>query len=138
MAPKLKWNTPVTKLPPGTLELISLEIFRYCRNVLKMKPRGGVYPSLVIFPRKYPNLYGQYIFYSHQIEIYPRRCKTLRRFVDTVIHEYVHSCQPWIKSRYSAQSQEFGYRKNPYEVEARRIAKEERTKCIRHLNSIFG
>ena len=49
---QLKWDTEIKGLTKRELNKIGWEIFYYCRNVLKMKPRGNVYPYLHIYPRK--------------------------------------------------------------------------------------
>jgi len=103
-----------------------------------MKPRGNVYPYLHIYPRKRSECYGEYSSFPHAIEIYAAECDTLRRFVDTIIHEYTHSCQGWVGVRYSAYNREFGYRNNPFEIEARKVARETRTDCIRFLRERFN
>jgi len=138
MGIKLKWDTEIDGLTKDSLYEIANEVFYYCRNVLKLKPRGGVYPILWIRPRKKSRSYGEYCPFLHSVEIYAAECDTLRRFVDTVMHEYVHACQPWIGVRYTVQSEKVGYRKNPFEIEARTIALRERTECVKHLMEIFN
>ena len=133
MKEKLKWDTEIKSLTKRQLNQIGGEIFYYCRNILKMKPRGNVYPYLHIYPRKKSECYGEYSSFIHLVEIYAGECDTLRRFVDTVIHEYTHSCQGWVGVKYSAYNRKFGYRMNPFELEARRVARENRTKCIQFL-----
>jgi hypothetical protein len=58
--------------------------------------------------------------------------------ISTVIHEFAHSCQRFISMRYEAASEKHGYNNNPFEVEARKIAKENRTACLNHLQKVFG
>jgi len=138
MKTKIKWDADVSDFRKGELNALGEEIFKYCRNNLGLKPRGGVYPYLIIRPRKKTKNYGEYSSFLHLVEIFAGGCENLRRFVDTVIHEYVHACQPWIGVRYSVYSSSFGYKKNPFEVEANRIARENRTKCIQHLKEKFN
>ncbi len=135
---KIKWDSPIKKFTKAELYSLGDEIFYFCRNVLKLKPRRGVYPILWIRPKKKSNSYGEYCPFLHTVEIFTSECDSVRRFVDTVIHEYVHSCQPWIGVRYTVHSKKFGYQKNPFEVEARTTAKERRTKCISHLKKMFN
>lgn len=138
MKVKLKWDTEVSSLSKTVINEIAWEIFYYCRNVLEMRPRGNVYPCLHIYPRKKSDDYGEYSSLLHLVEIYANECDTLRKFVDTTIHEYTHSCQGWVGVRYSSYNKKFGYRKNPFEVEARKISRENRTSCIKHLQIIFN
>ena len=98
----------------GEVNEIVWEIFYYCRNVLRMKPRGNVYPYLRIYPRKRTECYGEYSSFLHLVELYPSECESLRRLVDTTIHEYTHSCQSWIGVHYSTYTQKFGYKNNPF------------------------
>lgn len=134
MKVNLKWDTDIRDLSKQDIHALVWETFRYCRKVLKMEPRGRVYPSLHIYPRKSSDAYGEYSPYLHLVEIYSSECDTLRRLIDTVIHEYTHSCQRWLTSRYFS----LGYNKNPFEVEARRVARENRTSCIKHLQKVFN
>lgn len=138
MKARIKWDTETSGFSRVEMHALGEEIFKFCRNTLGLKPRGGVYPLLMIRPRKKTRNYGEYSPYFHMIEIFSGECENLRRFVDTVIHEYVHSCQPWIGVRYSVYSSKFGYKKNPFEVEANRIARENRTKCIQFLRERFN
>lgn len=138
MKVKLKWDTQIKHLKKREINEVVWETFYYCRNVLGMRPRGNVYPYLQIYPKKKSEFYGEYSPFLHLVEIYAGNCDTLRRLVDTVIHEYTHSCQGWLGVKYPAYSQKFGYRNNPFEIEARRVAKESRTGCIKHLQSIFN
>lgn len=138
MKERIKWDTRIDKLSKVELYALGDEIFYYCRNILKLKPRGGVYPILWIRPKKKSKSYGEYCPFLHSVEIFAAECDTVRRFVDTMIHEYVHSCQPWIGVRYVVQSEKVGYRKNPFEIEARKIAKEKRTGCLNHLKEVFN
>ena len=138
MRDNLKWDTQIKGLTKREMYALGWEIFYYCRNVLKMKPRGNVYPILHIYPRKRTESYGEYSSSIHLVEIYAAECDTLRRFVDTVIHEYTHSCQGWVGVNYSAYNRKFGYYKNPFELEARKVARENRTSCIKHLQETFG
>ncbi len=138
MKVELKWDTQIKDLSKKEINEVVGEIFYYCRNILKMKPRGNVYPYLRIYPRKKTECYGEYSSFLHLVEIYPSGCETLRRLVDTAIHEYTHSCQSWIGVHYSSYNKKFGYRKNPFEIEARKVAKENRTACIKHLQEIFN
>ncbi len=135
---QLKWDTEISGLTKRELNGIGWEILYYCRNILGMKPRGNVYPYLHIYPRKRSECYGEYSSSPHAIEIYAAECDTLRRFVDTIIHEYTHSCQGWVGVKYSAYNRKFGYRNNPFEIEARKVAKETRTDCIRFLRERFN
>jgi hypothetical protein len=135
---KLKWNTKTQDLSKEDLYSLGFEIFYYCRNVLGMKPKGNAYPYLHIYPKKKAKCYGEYSSYIHLVEIYPSQCHNLRMFVDTVIHEYTHSCQSWFGKRYSSYTREFGYYNNPFEVEARKVARENRTACLKHLQKVFG
>ena len=138
MKTKIKWDTPIEKFKKWELYALGEAIFNFCRREVGLSPRGGAYPCLFVHPRKKSKCYGEYCPSLHMVEIYAGECENLRWFVDTVIHEYVHSCQPWIGVRYSALSSKVGYRKNPFEIEARKVAKETRTKCIQFLREKFN
>ena len=137
MKGRIKWDTPIEAFTKKETEELVMEIFYFCRKSLGMIPRNGSYPLIWIRPRKKSGSFGEYSPHMHMIEIFSAECESLRRFVDTVIHEYTHACQPWIGVRYTAYSKKFGYQKNPFEIEARRVAKENRTECLKHLSNVF-
>lgn len=65
---------------------------------------------------------------------------TLVDLTDSIIHEYTHHQQ--FEKKNSEQDfhkllSEVGYWKNPYEVEARKIASQNRDKCMKWIFSNF-
>lgn len=83
----------------------------------------------------YPNkrYLGQYHSNSKQIIIYINPEMSIESLVDTVIHEYVHHLQflkNSVEGDYSKKLVELGYWNNPYEMEARKIAQQNRDKCL--------
>ena len=58
----------------------------------------------------------------------------LLELTDTIIHEYIHHLQFQKKSTekdYNKKFTEIGYWNNPYEVNARKLAKQNRNDCLR-------
>jgi hypothetical protein len=81
---------------------------------------------------------GRFLFNVKQIVIYMYDDLTLDYLIDTVIHEYIHHLQFEKKVHeqdYDKKHKEVGYWDNPYEIEARHIAKQNRKEC---LDWVFG
>jgi len=135
---KIKWNTDIQGYTTLKQRKIVLEILKWCASELEITPRFGKSPEVKLVNKACSELYGQYLSGKHRILIYPDEQEHLRRLVDTVIHEFTHSCQRFITVRYEAASRRYGYRNNPFEVEARLVAKKNRTACLKHLQKIFG
>jgi|688.fasta_scaffold216507_2 hypothetical protein len=74
---------------------------------------------------------------SHECIIYDNSHQTILQVTNSVIHEYVHARQrnKQFSKQYEQFQQEVGYDKNPYEVEAREVAKKYEKEC---MNSILG
>lgn len=135
---KLKWNTDIKTLSTPKQRKIILEAMYWCIEELGMSPRLNSFPDLKLINKADSGLYGEYLSGAHKILIYPDENDNLRRLIDTAIHEFTHSCQRFISVRYYAASEKHGYNNNPFEVEARKIARENRTACLKHLQKVFG
>jgi hypothetical protein len=89
--------------------------------------------------RYYPHkkIAGLYISGSNECLIYINNHLTLREITNTVIHEYVHSRQrsKTFEKMYEKHQREIGYEKNPFEVEARDIAKKYEKECLIWVHS---
>lgn len=78
------------------------------------------------------------MFNGKQIVIYMYDDLDINYLIDTVIHEYSHYLQFEKKSQeqdYDKKHFELGYLNNPYEIEARQIAKQKKKEC---LNWVLG
>ena len=105
-------------------------------NIVYGKSRR-IIPSIKINYKKSGNLLGTYSFKSKVIEIFVRKHETLESIVDTIIHEYVHHLQLRNQNddmKYDSNSRRVGYYDNPFEVEARELARKYRKQCIADLN----
>lgn len=94
--------------------------------------------------RYYPNkaFYGRFISWGKQIVIYIYPDLELIILVDTIIHEYIHHLQFEKKTTsndYDKKLSEVGYWNNPYEMEARKIATQNRDECLKWIqkNHLF-
>ena len=77
---------------------------------------------------------GRYLFNGKQIVIYLFDNLPLNELTDTIIHEWIHYLQFEKKSSehdYDKKLMDIGYWENPYEVEARKLAKQYRKDCFR-------
>ena len=138
MTNNLKWNTDIQEFSITSQRKIVMEIIKWCNETLRIIPRFNTLPQVILRNGKKSNSYGIYDSGKHLIIIYPDEQENLRRIIDTVIHEFTHSCQKKILRGYTPASKKFGYKKNPFEVEAREVARENRTACLKHLQNVFG
>jgi hypothetical protein len=64
-------------------------------------------------------IYANYDYNKTTIVIYRGSIKNINLYVQTFIHEWTHSRQKGLKSKYHKMNNKYGYRYNPFEVEAR-------------------
>ena len=101
-----------------------------------------IMPEVSINYKKNKSANGVYISANNQLLIYVNNHDSLLNLTNTIIHEYVHSRQryelkqknkdPFLKL-YSKFNSERGYEKNPFEFEARNIAKKFERKCMEDI-----
>lgn len=65
---------------------------------------------------------AEYLHIDNIISLRIKGHRTIYNLANTIIHEYVHYLQPHKGTWYSRYEKKFGYSKNPYEIEAYRIA----------------
>jgi hypothetical protein len=102
-------------------------------NSIKSKPNI----TLKYYPHK--KLAGVFISSSNECQIYIHNHQTLREIINTVIHEYVHSLQQskTFDKMYEKHQREIGYEMNPFEVEAREVAKKYEKECLIWIYSLL-
>lgn len=81
----------------------------------------------IVLNRRGIGSYGYYDFDSGTITINVKENGTLRDFIDTIIHEFIHSTQK--SGKYYKLDGKYGYDNNPYEIEAVKKAKKWRKIC---------
>ena len=134
----------LSKLSHLTLSDLSVKKITYCQlvldwchenlgNSIKSKPSL----TLKYYPHK--KLAGVFISSSNECQIYIHNHQTLREITNTVIHEYVHSLQrsKTFDKMYEKHQREIGYEMNPFEVEARDIAKQYEKECLIWIYSLL-
>jgi len=128
--PQMKWRT----IEPQKLVKMVIEWSK--NNIVYGKSRR-ITPSIKINYSKNGKVLGRYSFHSKVIEIYVRKHESLESIVDTIIHEYIHHLQLRNQKddmKYDSNSRRIGYYDNPFEVEARELARKYRRQCIADLN----
>lgn len=121
------------EIPPK--ELVQ-EVVEWCIVNISLGKQRRIRPNIRINNTTKGSVLGEYFYHSKTIEIYYRKHTTIKVLVGTIIHEYVHHLQ--IRHhrddmKYDAMDRKVGYYNNPFEVEARMIAKKYREQCIRDL-----
>jgi hypothetical protein len=94
-------------------------------------------PNLKFYNYRSKKYGGWYLSRNHECGIFIKNHYTIIQVVNTVIHEYVHARQngPNFDSSYNQYTKELGYDDNPYEVEARTVAKKFESKCLKWVCS---
>lgn len=95
-----------------------LKLNRTLKNVCEyvIGKKGKV--SIRTYNTENNRLHGQYDYNTKTIKMW-RNGLTLNKYIEIFIHEWTHSLQTGLKRNYSKMDKKYGYRNNPYEVEAR-------------------
>jgi hypothetical protein len=89
--------------------------------------------NLIIKYKAHKRLMGEYRYYTKTIIIYFGSHNSIEALVDTVIHEFSHAQNITSKkhqAEYDKLTKDEGYYNNPHEILARKIANENKMKCI--------
>lgn len=74
------------------------------------------------------------MFHGKQIVLYVYDSLDVENLVEIILHEYSHYLQFQNKVQekdYDKKHNELGYENNPYEIEARQIAKQKKKECLK-------
>lgn len=121
----MKITTKISTLDTRTQNKIVHMTLRWCQAVLGINNRRKNDLSVYIGPQPEEEIkqvgayYGCYDCITNQICIYPENHNAVRELIKTVIHEYTHYTQP-VRSRYYKYDEQYGYSRNPFEVQARK------------------
>ena len=106
-------------------------VIRWCRANLDNNKKRVI--NLEVKYSSHKTLMGEYRYFTKCIVIYWGSHKTLESICDTCIHEFNHSqhitCQKH-QVLYDKLTRDKGYRDNPHEILARKVAEENRLKCL--------
>ena len=119
-APTMNQKQDITKLSKRTLKKYNKLLYVLCRAHL-----GKTRQHLQLWTCKDngQDWWGEYCPERKIIRLYPHTCKTLYKYVKTFIHEYTHAKQWGLATNYVKMDILYGYRRNPFEVEARKNEK---------------
>lgn len=134
----------IRKLSHLTLSDLPVKKTTYCQMVLdwchgNLGNSNKSKPNLTLKYYPHKKLAGIFISSSNECQIYIHNHQTLIEITNTVIHEYVHSLQrsKTFDKLYEKHQREIGYEKNPFEVEARDIAKKYEKECLIWICSLL-
>ena len=108
--------------------------FEWCKRVFEVKQTEFDVKIVVSFDKRVKRMYGHYS--NGVIYVYPSLCRSRKRLIETVLHEYKHFMQmPYANSmiNYFALNVHFDYVSHPYEIEANEFAKKEYKRCYASL-----
>jgi hypothetical protein len=122
-------NLPLSRLPVRKTTYCRL-VLDWCHNNLS-NPNTSK-PTLRVNYYNHKKWGGVYQSGTNECVIYVNSHDTILGVTNSIIHEYVHSRQ---RSRsfdkmYNKYNREIGYEQNPFEVEARDIAKKYEKECL--------
>jgi len=80
---------------------------------------------------------GYYDIQENTIVIYRGQLDTVEEYVKVFIHEWTHSRQLKIKTDYYIADAKYGYRNNPFEVEARSCEKEYKSEVWKQVKKMM-
>jgi hypothetical protein len=127
----------ISKLSNLTFSDLPVKRTTYCQLVLdwchdNLSSSKTPKPNLRVRYYSHKKIAGLYISGSNECQIYINNHLTLREITNTVIHEYVHSLQKskTFDKMYEKHQREIGYEMNPFEIEARHIAKKHERECL--------
>lgn len=120
----------INRLSNFALSELPVKKTTYCKMVLDWcnenlgNPKSSK-PNLTLKYYTHKKIAGLYISSSNECQLYINNNLNLREITNNVIHEYVHSLQrnKTFDKVYEKHQREIGYEQNPFEVEARDIAK---------------
>jgi len=112
-------TTKISDLSTKQIKLLNTCLEQACTDI--MGKRQNI--NLKISVRKTSNTLGYYDPDTKIICIYKKNIKNINEWVKVFIHEWQHSLQKKLKRKYAKYDYKFGYRKNPFEIEARESEK---------------
>ena len=115
------------------LKKIAKLSMRFCMETLGVNNRKRKEISLTVVHDTTDECWGMYYPTENAIQVYPNACMNIGRFTSTIIHEYTHSLQKQDTRLYSKLEKQYGYWKNPQEVEARAMEKKFNRSLLRYL-----
>lgn len=130
---RLRYNNlsarPLTTLPVSKIKFCQL-VFEWCQN--NISNPGNRKPTLVLRYYSHSKWRGLYKTKSHECIVYIHKDVSIGQVVNVVIHEFVHARQSTktFNKMYDQYNQQFGYDKNPFEIEARNVAKQYENECL--------
>ena len=80
---------------------------------------------------------GYYDIAENTIFIYRCMLDNVEEYVKVFIHEWTHSRQPKIFAEYDKAEAKYGYRNNPFEIEARSSEKEYKSEIWKQVKKIM-
>jgi hypothetical protein len=114
---KIKLTTPMSELTTHQKRRLCRYGIVFCRKQFGAPlSKMPISYSIAILPGN-QDFYGQYNPEDNRIHVFSRNTETIKQFIMTFIHEYVHSTQP-IKEHYNRLLNIYGYDEHPYEIEA--------------------
>jgi hypothetical protein len=122
-------NLPLEALPIRKTNYVQM-VVDWCHDNISYSNTQK--PNVKINYYQHQKISGLYTAGYHECIIYVNSHRTIGEVTNTVIHEYVHARQRdknFIK-KYEKYHREIGYERNPYEVEARRVARKYEKDCL--------
>ena len=110
-------------------------VLKWCRQNMN-KNQSKEMPELILKYYTCKSKMGEYDFHGKVITIWIGKSTSVESLVSTIVHEFQHHLQlkdDCENERYNKLNSEYGYWKNPYEIDARNAEKKYTEKCIQYL-----
>lgn len=112
----------------------ALKILKWCENKYGYSKYNQGVPSIEFRKERYYDEADQDGYYddlTNTIFVNRDTHKTVKELIKTIIEEYVHYLQS--PSEYQTLAEKYTYYENPYEKEAKSIAKRDQPVCLRDM-----
>lgn len=124
----------ISKLP---LDALPIKKTTFCQLVIDWCQENIAHsntrkPNVTLSYYPHKKWGGTYSTIGHECRIYVNNHQTIISIINTVIHEYVHARQKtkYFDALYEKYQREVGYENNPFEIEARKVAKKHKKECL--------
>lgn len=140
---KLNKYTLTSELTPSDISKIVRETIKWCKTnmgVYNRRKSGSfkyrVRPMTKKELKEAGECMGRFYAENNTLVIFREHNDSVKEIIETTLHEYTHYLQPL--SKYTALSVQYGYKKHPQEIEARRNERKYFGKCFSSVVSALN
>jgi len=114
------------------------QILFWCISEYGRSKLNGKYPHIEFLKKnEEEDLYGYFDEVESTIYIYKNKMNSLENLAKTIIHEYTHYVKHSM-AEYKVLSKYLSHERNPLEIDARKVERQDYGKCLRFLKNEHG